>query len=229
MYRDYFFTRKKKNSNNTFLKLIPVILHAVYNIIKNKIWLTMHNHLNTLRNSIRIVRAKLSVEYKTQAQNKVIRQIQGLKQWRYAKKIALYHAFQGEIDLSELWRTAPLQGKYCAFPVLTEQQSLMFLPATPASSFSKNRFGIQEPDIPLERAIPPEQFDIIFMPLVAFDSACNRLGMGGGYYDRTFANSRGKYLIGLAYDFQRVPQLIPRAWDVSLDAIITPSEIFWHK
>lgn len=188
----------------------------------------MAHNLTILRNTIRNVRAHLSKSYKIQAQNKIIRQIKTLEEWRYAKKIALYHAFQGEIDLSELWRTAPLQGKYCAFPVLTEQQSLLFLPATPASSFSKNRFGIEEPNIALSQAIPPEQFDLIFMPLVAFDSACNRLGMGGGYYDRTLADSKGKCLIGLAYDFQRVPQLIPQPWDVPVDAIITPSRIFWR-
>ena len=188
-----------------------------------------YHHLNDLRSSLRAVRAQLSARYQHEAKNKVIQRIKKLHEWRYAKKIALYHAFQGEIDISELWQTAPLQGKQCAFPALTTEKKLLFLPATPTTPFKQNRFGIQEPNIPIEKAIHPEQFDIIFMPLVAFDSSGNRLGMGGGYYDRSLANTTPNCLIGLAYDFQKVPQLITQSWDVPLDAVITPSGIFWRR
>ncbi|MCC5791730.1 MAG: 5-formyltetrahydrofolate cyclo-ligase [Legionellaceae bacterium] len=181
--------------------------------------------LDTLRNSMRQIRSQLSSRIQDKASAAVVRHIKSLTSWRYGKKMALYQAVQGEINLAALWRSAPLQGKHCAFPVLTEEKKLLFIPATPASPFTYNRFGIAEPDIAHDTAIPPQQFDLIFLPLVAFDGAGNRLGMGGGYYDRTLAEERGKLLVGLAYDFQKVPQLLPRPWDIPLDLIITPSGI----
>lgn len=186
-----------------------------------------YHYLNTLRHTIRHVRSHLSPKFQQQSRNKVIQRIKKLHEWRYAKKIALYQAFQGEIDINELWRTAPLQGKSCAFPTLTDDKKLLFLPATPKTAFKKNRYGILEPNVPVTQAITAEQLDIIFMPLVAFDRTGNRLGMGSGYYDRTLAKSKSKCLIGLAYDFQEVPQLITQQWDVSLDAVITPAGIIW--
>ncbi len=74
------------------------------------------------------------------------------------------------------------------------------------------------------------QLDIIFTPLVAFDATGQRLGMGGGFYDRTlqdweiaYAQQRGPYPIGLAHDCQRVDVLPVQDWDVPLPEIITPS------
>ena len=93
----------------------------------------------------------------------------------------------------------------------------------------KNRFGIKEPistDI-----INADQLDILFMPLVGFDKDKNRIGMGGGFYDRTLAfkkqqkMAKNPKLIGLAFDCQQVEQLEVQEWDVPLDVIITPSQI----
>jgi len=68
---------------------------------------------------------------------------------------------------------------------------------------------------------------LIFLPLVAFDNAGNRLGMGGGYYDRTLAwKQRRRYwhgsrLIGVAYGFQQLERLPVESWDIGLDGILT--------
>ncbi len=60
----------------------------------------------------------------------ICNRISQLEQYRYAKRIALYKAANGEIDLGSIWRSAPLQGKYCYFPSLNEDGTLTFLPAT---------------------------------------------------------------------------------------------------
>ena len=76
------------------------------------------------------------------------------------------------------------------------------------------------------------QLDVVIAPLVAFDESLNRLGMGGGYYDRTFAFRkrarvlRRPVLIGVAYSFQRVDRLQPENWDVPLDVVITEKESY---
>ncbi|MGD4317440.1 5-formyltetrahydrofolate cyclo-ligase, partial [Xanthomonas citri pv. citri] len=69
--------------------------------------------------------------------------------------------------------------------------------------------------------------DVLFMPLVAADKIGNRIGMGGGYYDRTLAKAKNKPLkIGWAYDFQLVDKLDSNPWDIKLDALITPSKLW---
>ncbi len=184
---------------------------------------------NILRKSYKQVRRHLPIAYQQAASNKVCQQINAIHQYRYAKTIALYHAVNGEIDLNELWRSAPYQGKFCYFPVLNDDQSLSFLPATPATPFKTNQFNIPGPDVSREMAIPAMELDLIFMPLVGFDMMGTRLGMGAGYYDRTLAGENHPLLIGVAYDFQRSDFLKPQSWDVPMTAIITPKHQYWSE
>ncbi len=182
---------------------------------------------NILRRVLRDVRSHLSTQLQTQASERVCTHIKKLEPYRYAKRIALYHAVEGEINLDNLWRSAPLQGKFCYFPALTPDKKLVFLPATPATAFRKNHYDIPEPDVDFSLAIDINDLDIIFLPLVGFDRHGTRLGMGAGYYDRTLAQQKPNLLLGVAYDFQYQDFIKPNEWDISLQAIITPTQIYW--
>ena len=184
-----------------------------------------------LRETMKQIRAKASVSYRATASNQICTRIRSLEQYRYAKRIALYFAVNGEVDLNALWSSAPLQGKFCYFPTLNEDRSaLSFLPATPATPFKKNHYGIPEPDVSMDSALPAEELDLILMPLVAFDVHCTRLGMGAGYYDKTFKEkSSSSLLCGVAYQFQRVDFIQPNVWDIPLDAVITQRAIYWRN
>ena len=95
----------------------------------------------------------------------------------------------------------------------------------------KNSYGIPEPLSKGNR--PACNLDIVLMPLVAFDKQGNRLGMGGGYYDKTFAFKRQTLwrkkpiLVGLSHHFQQVDELNNDNWDIPLTAIVTNQKI-WH-
>jgi 5-formyltetrahydrofolate cyclo-ligase len=104
------------------------------------------------------------------------------------------------------------------------------MPFQPKQKLIKNRYGILEPPINNQRLTPTWSLDLVLMPLVAFDAKGNRLGMGAGFYDRTFDVHNHPYrpkpkLLGLAYDFQETSGLKPEPWDVPLDYIVTPSRI----
>ncbi|WP_454786054.1 5-formyltetrahydrofolate cyclo-ligase [Legionella sp. WA2024007413] len=182
-----------------------------------------------LRDTMKQIRSKISVSYRATASTQVCTRIRLLEQYRQAKQIALYFAINGEIELDELWKNALLQGKICYFPVLNEDLTLSFLPATADTPFQKNRYGIPEPDVSPDLAIAVEELELVFVPLVAFDVRCNRIGMGAGYYDRTFKGKENCPLFGVAYQFQRVDDYLePEPWDIQLNAVITQRAIYWY-
>ncbi|MFA6303102.1 MAG: 5-formyltetrahydrofolate cyclo-ligase [Legionella sp.] len=182
-----------------------------------------------LRNTIKQVRSKMSQSYRSQSSTHICNRIRLLDIYVNAKHIALYQAANGEVELNSIWKSAPHHGKTCYFPVLKEDLSLLFVPAKPETTFHKNRYGILEPDVPHDQAINPNDLDLVFMPLVAFDAKCTRIGMGAGYYDRTFANVRNCHLFGVAYQFQRVDFIDPQSWDIPLDAVVTNRAIYWRS
>ena len=190
----------------------------------------MTNHFkNALRASMRQIRSNTSVPYRLTSSTQICNRIRTLEPYRKAKRLALYYPVNGEIDLTVLWKTAPLQGKFCYFPAINDNLALSFLPATPATPFKTNRFGIAEPDVSFDLAIPVEELDFILIPLVAFDIHCSRIGMGSGYYDRTLTNKKKGLFVGVAYQFQRTDYIKPDPWDVPLDAIITQKAIYWRN
>ena len=157
----------------------------------------------------------------------VCQHIQTLPIYQHAKTIALYHATPHEIDLTLLQQHAERSEKTCYFPKIQTNQTLIFLPETSSTATKKNKFNIIEPIISSRYALPPEAFDIIFIPLIAFDNHGTRLGYGQGYYDRTLAGKKPQALIGVAFEAQCQP-FIPRAsWDIPLSVIITEEGIHW--
>lgn len=146
-----------------------------------------------------------------------------------AQCIGLYLANDGELDPAAL--VAPLwqQGKQLCLPRLHPFASgqLLFLRYQPQSILLTNRFGIPEPQLDVRAVVPLAQIDLLLCPLVAFDLAGNRLGMGGGFYDRTLSRWQGQpQLLGLAHDCQQVTALPNALWDVPLPQIATPSQLY---
>jgi 5-formyltetrahydrofolate cyclo-ligase len=92
--------------------------------------------------------------------------------------------------------------------------------------------GIPEPERTHHQRIRPTALDLVLTPLVGFDDTGHRLGMGGGYYDRTFGflNKRTRWrkprLMGLAYELQRCQTLTRASWDVDLDAVATELAVY---
>lgn len=147
-----------------------------------------------------------------------------------AGSVAGYWALDGEIPL-HLWQTAqPSAVAYC-LPVLAQDGRLRFAPWSPGQPLTANRFGIPEPDVAPEQCLQANELDVVVVPLVAFDASCNRVGMGGGWYDRTFEFITREpvnrpTLVGAAYELQRVEQLMPKPWDVRLAAVCTESATY---
>ncbi len=136
--------------------------------------------------------------------------------------IALYQAFDGEVRLDAFAQSASQKGIRLVYPKIIKNQALLWCQA---HSWSINRFGILEPIGP---QVDLFEIDLILAPLVAFDQSGHRLGMGGGYYDRTLSQKTWQGIfMGVAFDLQCVPILDQEVWDYPLDAIATESSIQW--
>jgi 5-formyltetrahydrofolate cyclo-ligase len=132
-----------------------------------------------------------------------------------------YWAMDGEIAL-HAWQLALPPGLTYCLPVLCEDSRLRFAPWRPGEPLTSNRHGIPEPDVTPSALLEGDQLALVVVPLVAFDGRCQRLGMGGGWYDRTFAgHAAPPWLVGAAFASQQVEQLPVESWDVALDAICT--------
>jgi len=110
-------------------------------------------------------------------------------------------------------------------PVIQDKQ-LVFALYSDQTIWQENMYGIKEPMT--KNHLPKEALDIVFLPLVGFDVKGGRLGMGGGFYDRTFEGKKtneAPLLIGLAHDCQQVKSLPVEGWDVPLQAFITPTQV----
>lgn len=110
--------------------------------------------------------------------------------------------------------------------------SLLFAPFEPGCRMRANKFGILEPLCEQKHLLKPRQIDLMLLPLVAFDGTGNRLGMGGGFYDRSLAHLRHRqharkpYLIGLAHECQKTGEISAESWDIPLDAIVTEEQVY---
>lgn len=148
--------------------------------------------------------------------------------FQISQHIALYLPIAGEVSPIPILKEALSQYKTCYVPVL-KGSSLKFAKIDLQSKLIKNRYGILEPTNDPARLLAPQALDLVLVPLVAFDCKGHRLGMGGGYYDTTFAFRRKctkPRLIGLAYDFQRVSYVPCSMLDVQLDEVITEKRIY---
>jgi len=135
-----------------------------------------------------------------------------------------YWALDGEIGLHVLQLRLPPGLIYC-LPLLHDDDTLRFAPWRAGDPLVTNRFGIPEPDVEPSSGLPAQALALAVMPLVGFDADGRRLGMGGGWYDRSFAFRHDRpappWLVGAAFSAQQVPALETAAWDVLPDAICT--------
>ncbi|CAI1011277.1 5-formyltetrahydrofolate cyclo-ligase [Serratia entomophila] len=180
-----------------------------------------------IRQQIRQRRRELTPEQQRLAAQQIAERVATHPRITAAQSVAAFLSFDGELDtaplIERLWRS----GKRVYLPVLHpfSPGHLLFLRYAPDTPLTPNRFNILEPQLDVRQVLPLGTLEVVLTPLVAFDDAGQRLGMGGGFYDRTLQNWQrgGPYPIGLAHDCQQVERLPIEHWDIPLPEILTPS------
>ncbi len=183
-----------------------------------------------LRQRLADQRRALSPTERIVAAQGLRRSLEKLPEYFTDMRVAGYWASQGELPLN--LAIAPLASRDQQFllPMIGEDKRLRFAPWKAGDAVQANRYGIPEPLEPIE-LLEPFQLDLVLVPLLGFDRRGNRLGQGGGYYDRSFAflNEQVRptepLLVGIAYAFQELPEIEEQDWDVPLDFIATEREL----
>ncbi|MGX5792216.1 5-formyltetrahydrofolate cyclo-ligase [Pseudomonas sp. E2-15] len=182
-----------------------------------------------LRRMLRKARRALTPSEQRQAAQGLYRQLAQHPLFRRAKHISLYLPTDGEIDPRLLLRAAQRRGKATYLPVLSAwpQTKMVFQRVRPGDKLLPNRFRILEPRVNANRQRQVWALDLVLLPLVGFDDGGGRLGMGGGFYDRSLAylarrqSWRKPTLLGLAHECQKVKRLAQASWDVPLAGTVT--------
>ena len=139
--------------------------------------------------------------------------------------VGCYLPMYDEVDTREIIERAWRANKRVFVPILRGSAEMLFCEINAETQMERNRFGIWEPT----RGVlaPASKLDLVVTPTVAFDAECNRIGMGGGYYDRCFSFLRLRRhwlkpkLVGVAFQCQQVEKITPNTWDIRLYRIIT--------
>jgi 5-formyltetrahydrofolate cyclo-ligase len=192
----------------------------------------MSDPRDRLRREIRKRRAALPAATRIEAADALAERIGELPELLTDDKVAGYWAVHGELPLHRVVTALVRRGAQYHLPVVCTGERLRFAPWAPGKPLTPNRFGIPEPTLKNPKsAAAPESIELVLVPLLAFDRKGNRIGSGGGYYDRSFSflrngeRPREPLLVGIAYGFQEVPHLAPESWDIKLDFVCTEDEL----
>jgi 5-formyltetrahydrofolate cyclo-ligase len=178
-----------------------------------------------LRAELRARRRSIPAELRTRAERRVALAIQRHFHLHPGQRIALYSPLRDELGVAPIARLARRHGAQVYLPRLTDRRHHRMTFVEALGPLRANWMGILEPSA--ARTVPARWLDLVFLPLLGFDTAGMRLGMGGGYYDRAFAflrlrrSWRRPKLIGIGFAMQRVAPLARASHDLHLDAVVT--------
>ncbi len=174
----------------------------------------------SLRRQLRARRRALSRAQQAAAAAAAARNAAALPGFPGHRHIALYRAADGELDPEPLAGACRAAGATLYLPCLAPDNTLEFARWDPELALTPNRWGIGEPSPDAPRR-PVTGLDVLYLPLVGWDRQGHRLGMGGGFYDRTLADSPRPLLVGLAHATQELPGVPVDTWDVVMDYVLT--------
>ena len=185
------------------------------------------------RRRLRALRRSMPRAERAAAERAIAARLRRLGCARPGLRVAAYLAMPGEASLADFLATASATGTRLLVPRIASRRrrTLEFVELAPGASLRRGAYGIAEP-AGRGRPVRIGNLDVVLVPLVAFDRAGHRLGMGAGYYDRALAARRDRdrayrrpKLVGIAYACQEVDSIEPRPWDVALDAVVTEREL----
>ncbi len=180
---------------------------------------------------MRSARLGLIASQRFAAADALVSNLEQLPEFLVDTRVAGYWAVAGELPLHAAYARLRARNQTYHLPILDNRKCLRFAAWQNGMPLKTNRFGIPEPDIEPQELVSPCDLELVLVPLLGFDRKGNRLGSGGGYYDRSFSflqrvpRPAQPLLVGIGYHFQEMDSLSPLPWDVALDFVATDREL----
>lgn len=178
---------------------------------------------NELRKKLKKIRDDIPSD-KRKIEEKIIAEtLLNSEIYKNSKSIFIYNSFRSEVDTSYIIEEALDFGKIVALPITNPiDHSMEAYEINKDSVFIQDAYGIQSPDKKTSKIINPKEIDLAIVPMLAYDSYGNRLGYGGGYYDRYLPRLReDAIVVGLAFSNQFVEEIPIEKYDKKLEYVIT--------
>lgn len=185
----------------------------------------MQREKRALRRRGRDARRSLDPETRRVASERIAAKLAAAHFFRRSRRIGCYLPMPEEVDTWPLIERAWRRDQRIFAPICGRERLLTFREVRPDTTLVTTDFGLQEPLGSDE--VTARELDLVITPLVAFDDARSRIGMAGGYYDRTFSFLRGRTslvrpkLVGVAFACQRVGKIPLNPWDIGVWRVIT--------
>lgn len=180
------------------------------------------------------MRRELKEDYRMQADDKIYQRLTGLECYRKAKLILSYVPYESEVNTRRILEKALADGKTVAVPKVLDKNGIMeFYEIQSLGELAAGYRGIEEPDIAEKEPIDIEKRCdnlLMLMPGAAFDRQCNRIGYGGGFYDRYLNRYHNKHMktIAVCYEIQLINGIPAEPLDVKPDMVLTEGHILEH-
>jgi 5-formyltetrahydrofolate cyclo-ligase len=183
--------------------------------------------MKNLRTDARKARRSMTARERARASRQITDRFLNSRYFMASDTIGCYVSSWDEVDTSAIIERAWCAKKRIFLPVTGARRIMRFRETLPETELAVNDFGLWEPVS--GSSIDVSELDVVVTPLLAFDSQRNRIGMGGGFFDSTFAFLRDRRnwlrpkLIGIAFECQRVPEIVPNPWDIPVFRVYTES------
>ena len=176
-----------------------------------------------LRKQLIQARNSMTPEERAERSARAVELLAQSEAFRAARTVMIYDHVGGELSLDTLLTHPAAAGKRFCYPLCTSRTEMIaMLPA----AWQSGAYGIREPVRELSEEIAPEQLDLVVCPGTGFDPACNRMGMGGGYYDRYLPLCKNARIVMVAFEAQKVPALPVDPWDRPVEQVFTEAAVY---
>ena len=174
-------------------------------------------------------REGLDADEKKERSQRIAERIIASKVFQDAKRIMIYRGIGGEVRLDGLEIAKESEGKQFLFPLCLPQRQMAALAPKGADGWRRGSYGIMEPIMEKSELVQPEDIDLIICPCTVFDEACNRMGMGGGYYDRYLPKCKNAVIAAVAFEVQKAEAVPMEPWDKGVDLVFTEKKTYSKK
>lgn len=179
-----------------------------------------------LRKALIRARNGLTPEERAEKSARAVELLVQSEVFRAARTVMIYDHVGGELSLDSLLTHPAAAGKRFCYPLCVSRTEMI---AMIPGAWKPGAYGIREPVRELSEEIPPEALDLVVCPGTGFDPACNRMGMGGGYYDRYLPRCVNARIVLVAFEAQKVPALPVDPWDRPVEQVFTEAAVYQKK